>query len=107
MPKQRFKCMNADVSIDSYPVTDFGILPGKMMRIGFYAISPNPLEQRQELNYPLTVRLARQHLQMKSGAQLPLQAVMTLAANVKLCKMSYLQLLLGKFQDKVESLQRL
>ena len=36
-----------------------------------------------------------------------LQVGMSLTANIKLRKVSYLQLLLGEFQDKAESLQRL
>lgn len=107
MPKKRFNGMNPDVSINSYPRTDFVILPGKVMRIGSYGLAPSPLEQRQELSYPVTVTLAQQQLQMKSGAKLTLQAVTSLTATVKLLKVSYLQLLLGEFQDKVQSLQRL
>ena len=38
---------------------------------------------------------------------LPLQVGMSLTANIKLRKVSYLRLLLGEFQDKAESLQRL
>lgn len=106
-PKQLANCMNADISIDSYPATDFGILPGKVTRIGSDALAPNPQEQRQELSYPVTVKLTQQQLQMKSGAKLPLQVGMSLTANIKLRKVSYLQLLLGEFQDKAESLQRL
>ena len=106
-PKQLSNCMNADISIDSYPATDFGILPGKVTRIGSDALAPNPQEQRQELSYPVTVKLIQQQLQMKGGAKLPLQVGMSLTANIKLRKVSYLQLLLGEFQDKAESLQRL
>ncbi len=106
-PKQLVNCMNADISIDSYPATDFGILPGKVTRIGSDALAPNPQEQRQELSYPVTVKLIQQQLQMKSGVKLPLQVGMSLTANIKLRKVSYLQLLLGEFQDKAESLQRL
>ena len=106
-PKQLANCMNADISIDSYPATDFGILPGKVTRIGSDALAPNPQEQRQELSYPVTVKLTQQQLQMKSGVKLPLQVGMSLTANIKLRKVSYLQLLLGEFQDKAESLQRL
>ena len=99
--------MNADISIDSYPVTDFGILPEKVTRIGSDALAPDPQKQRQELSYPVTIKLTQQQLQMKSGAKLPLQVGMSLMANMKLRKMSYLNLLLGELLDKAESLQRL
>ena len=48
-----------------------------------------------------------QQLRLKSGSSLPLQVGMSLTANIKLRKVPYLQLLLGEFQDKAESLQRL
>lgn len=105
--KELAYCMNADISIDSYPATDFGILQGKVTRIGSDALAPNPQEQRQELSYPVTVLLTQQQLQIKSGAKLPLQVGMSLTANIKLRKVSYLRLLLGEFQDKARSLQQL
>jgi hemolysin D len=106
-PKDLDSCMKADISIDSYPSTDFGVLEGKVTRIGSDALPPDPQEQRQELSFPVTVKLDQQKLQLKSGTELPLQVGMSLTANIKLRKVSYLQLLLGEFQDKAESLQRL
>ena len=106
-PEKLAACMNADISIDSYPSTDFGVLQGKVTRIGSDALEPNQQEQRQELSFPVTVKLEQQQLKLKSGATLPLQVGMSLTANIKLRKVSYLQLLLGEFQDKAESLQRL
>ena len=55
----------------------------------------------------LDICLDNQQLRLKSGSSLPLQVGMSLTANIKLRKVSYLQLLLGEFQDKAESLQRL
>ena len=106
-PDKRDACMNADISIDSFPSTDFGVLKGKVTRIGSDALKPDPQEQRQELSYPVTIQLDDQQLKLKSGSALPLQVGMSLTANIKLRKVSYLQLLLGEFQDKAESLQRL
>ena len=106
-PEDRDACMNADISIDSFPSTDFGVLKGKVTRIGSDALEPDAQEQRQELSFPVTIRLNDQQLKLKSGSSLPLQVGMSLTANIKLRKVSYLQLLLGEFQDKTESLQRL
>ena len=106
-PDKRDACMNADISIDSFPSTDFGVLKGKVTRIGSDALEPDPQEQRQELSFPVTIELDHQQLKLKNGASLPLQVGMSLTANIKLRKVSYLQLLLGEFQDKAESLQRL
>ena len=106
-PQDLESCMKVDISIDSYPSTDFGVLEGKVTRIGSDALPPDPQEQRQELSFPVTVKLDQQKLALKSGTELPLQVGMSLTANIKLRKVSYLQLLLGEFQDKAESLQRL
>ena len=53
------------------------------------------------------IQLDDQQLKLKSGSSLPLQVGMSLTANIKLRKVSYLQLLLGEFQNKTEALQRL
>jgi HlyD family secretion protein len=106
-PEDRDACMSADISIDSFPSTDFGVLKGKVSRIGSDALEPDPQEQRQELSFPVTIQLDDQQLKLKTGSSLPLQVGMSLTANIKLRKVSYLQLLLGEFQDKAESLQRL
>ena len=106
-PKELSACMNADISIDSYPSTDFGVIEGRVTRIGSDALAPDQQEQRQELSFPVTIKLNQQTLELKSGSKLPLQVGMSLTANIKLRKVSYLQLLLGEFQDKAESLQRL
>ena len=106
-PEERDVCMNADISIDSFPSTDFGVLNGKVSRIGSDALEPDPQEQRQVLSFPVTIQLDSQQLKLKNGSSLPLQVGMSLTANIKLRKVSYLQLLLGEFQDKAQSLQRL
>ena len=99
--------MNADISIDSFPSSDFGALKGKVIRIGSDALEPDPKVQRQELSFPITIQLDDQRLKLKNGSALPLQVGMSLTANIKLRKVSYLQLLLGAFKNKSESLQSL
>ena len=94
-----------DLSIDSFPSTDFGVLHGTVKRIGSDALPPDQL--KQTYRYPAEIQLATQQLQVKSGTQLPLQVGMSLTANIKLRKVSYLQLLLGEFKDKAESLRQL
>jgi HlyD family secretion protein len=53
------------------------------------------------------VSLDSQKFLMKSGQVLPLQVGMSLTANIKLRKVTYLQLLLGGFKDKTDSLRQL
>ena len=106
-PEDLDVCMNADISIDSFPSSDFGVLKGKVTRIGSDALEPDPQKRRQELTFPVTIQLGEQQLRLKSGSALPLQVGMSLTANIKLRKVSYLQLLLGEFHNKAQSLQRL
>ena len=95
----------ADISIDSFPASDFGVLQGKVRKIGSDALPPDQL--KQFYRFPVDIRLNSQQLKLKSGASLPLQVGMSITANVKLRKVTYLQLLLSDFKDKAKSLQRI
>ncbi len=95
----------ADISIDSFPSTDFGVLQGTLSSIGSDALPPEEL--KQTYRFPATVRLNSQQFKLKSGQILPLQVGMSLTANIKLRKVSYLQLLLGSFQDKAKALREI
>jgi hemolysin D len=95
----------ADISIDSFPSTDFGVLQGTLSSIGSDALPPDEL--KQVYRFPATVKLNSQQFRLKSGQVLPLQVGMSLTANIKLRKVSYLQLLLGSFQDKAKALSEI
>jgi HlyD family secretion protein len=95
----------ADISIDSFPASDFGVLQGTVRKIGSDAVPPDQL--KQFYRFPVDIRLNSQQLKLKSGINLPLQVGMSITANVKLRKVTYLQLLLGDFKDKAKSLQRI
>ena len=99
--------MPADISIDSFPSTDFGVLEGTVKSVGSDALAPDQQEQRDEYRYPTTITLSSQQLKIKSGKSLPLQVGMSLTANIKLRKVTYLQLLMGSFQDKADSLREI
>ncbi len=95
----------ADISIDSFPATDFGVLQGTVRKIGSDALPPDQL--KQFYRFPVDIRLNSQQLKLKSGANLPLQVGMSITANVKLRKVTYLQLLLSDFKDKAKALQQI
>ena len=99
--------MPVDISIDSFPATDFGVLEGKVISIGSDALPPDQQKQRQEYRFPATIQLNSQQLRLKNGTKLDLQVGMSLTANIKLRSVSYLQLLLGNFQSKTDSLRQL
>ena len=92
-----------DISIDSFPANDFGVIRGNVLRIGSDALPPD--NENNFYRYPSVIRLNSQKLILKSGKELPLQAGMSLTANIKLRKVSWLQLLLGGFKDKTDSLK--
>ena len=96
----------ADISIDSYPATDFGIIEGEVTKIGSDALPPDPREGKG-YRFPSEIQLKEQFLKLKNGKKLPLQVGMSLSANIKLRKVSYLKLLLGTFQTKADSLRSL
>jgi len=94
-----------DISIDSFPSSDFGVLEGSVFRIGSDALPPDQL--KQTYRYPAEIRLSGQQLKLKNGSVLPLQVGMSLTANIKLRKVSYLQLMLSTFKDKTDSLREI
>ena len=96
----------ADISIDSYPASDFGVLQGEVTRIGSDALPPEPAENKG-YRFLADITLKSQQLKLSDGKTLPLQVGMSLTANIKLRKVTYLQLLLSNFQDKAHSLRTL
>jgi hemolysin D len=96
---------DVDLSIDSFPASDFGVVLGKVARIGSDALPPDQL--KQAYRFPVEVRLRSQFLALKGGRQLPLQVGMSLTANIKLRKVTYLQLLLSDFKDKTNALKEI
>ena len=94
----------AAISIDSFPANDFGVVEGIVSSIGSDALPPNPSE-RKGYRFPANIELKTQYLKLKSGKKLKLQPGMSLNANIKLRKVTYIQLLLNKFADKSSSLK--
>jgi len=94
----------AELSIDSFPASDFGVLQGRITRIGSDALPPDQL--KADYRFPAVVSLNSQVLRLKNGVVLPLQVGMSLTANIKMRKVSYLQLMLGEFRNKADSLRR-
>lgn len=94
-----------EISIDSFPSSDFGVIDGTVTRIGSDAL---PLDQslgKGAWTFPAKIALDTQYLELKSGKKLPLQAGMSLNANIKLRKVTYLKILLNKFSDKTDTLK--
>ena len=94
----------AEISIDSFPASDFGVIQGTVTKIGSDALPPIPSEGKG-YRFPAEITLNNQYLKIKSGKKLPLQAGMSLRANIKLRNVTYLQLLFTKFTTKTNSLK--
>ena len=95
----------ADISIDSCPSSDFGVIRGRVRRIGSDSLPPDQLKNFYRV--PVDIALDTQTLRLKDGTRLPLQVGMTITANVKLRKVTYLQLLLSDFKNKADALRRI
>ena len=96
--------MPVDISIDSFPANDFAPLEGIVESIGSDVLDLNE-ENNQEYFFPGRIKLNSQSLRLTNGNKLPLQVGMSLNANIKLRKVSYLKILLGSFRDKAESIK--
>ncbi len=98
--------MPVDISIDSFPANDFAPLEGVVESIGSDVLDLNE-ENNKEYFFPGSIKLNSQSLLLNNGNELPLQVGMSLKANIKLRKVSYLKLLLGSFRDKADSIKRI
>ncbi|WP_320667960.1 HlyD family secretion protein [Prochlorococcus sp. MIT 1307] len=99
--------MPTEISVDSFPASDFGSLKGEVISIGSDALPVGQEREAKEYQFPAIIRLKSQQLNLKNGTALPLQTGMSLRANIKLRRVTYLQLLLGSFKDKSESLKKI
>ena len=99
--------MPVDISIDSFPANDFAPIKGIVESIGSDVLDSNERKANEEYFFPGRIKLNSQSLLLKNGNKLPLQVGMSLNANIKLRKVSYLKLLLGSFRDKAESIKRI
>ena len=94
-----------ELNIDSYPAADFGGVDGI---ISFISANSRKINDRDNnLFYEVKVTLNNQLIELNSGKNLPLKPGMSLSANIKLRRLSYLQLLFNLFTDKSRSIQQI
>ena len=94
-----------ELNIDSYPAADFGGVDGIISFISANSRKIN--DSDNNLFYEVKVTLNNQLIELNSGKNLPLKPGMSLSANIKLRRLSYLQLLINLFTDKSRSIQQL
>jgi len=99
------KGQEVELNIDSYPAADFGGVDGI---ISFISANSRKINDRDNnLFYEVKVTLNNQLIELNSGKNLPLKPGMSLSANIKLRRLSYLQLLFNLFTDKSRSIQQI
>lgn len=101
----------ANLSMDTFPATDYGRVPAVIRSIGSDALTPDELREKlgsdaQGLYFPAVLKLSRQSLQAGSK-KVPLQAGMSLTADVQLRKRRFINLLIEGANDRLRGLERL
>ena len=101
----------AELSIDTFQANDFGYVPAVVYRVGSDALTPEEQArvlgtETQGLFYPAILRLERQSIRLRE-TQAPLQAGMSLTADIKLRERRVISLLTGFFEDQRRNLERL
>jgi HlyD family secretion protein len=101
----------ADLQIQAFDASDFGTVAARVERIGSDALPAE--EQKRELGtdssglyYPAVMLLDRQTIQLPNSTA-PLQAGMSLTANIKLRERRFINIFTGFFEDQRRNLERL
>jgi len=103
--------LKADLSIDTYQASDFGYIPAKVISVGSDALNAD--EQKRVLGtdasglyYPTVLRLERQSIKLITK-KVPLQAGMSLTADIKLSERKFINILLKFVENQRRNLERL
>ena len=101
----------ADLSLDTFPASEYGRLPATLLRIGSDALNPEEMKttlgaDASGLHYPAILKLGRQSLQA-GNRRIPLKAGMSLTADIQLRKRTFIGLVTGMFADRRRELERL
>lgn len=101
----------ADLSLDTFPAADYGRIPAVVASIGSDALTQTELSQAlgstaQGLYFPAILRLSRQSLPLP-GRSIPLQAGMSLTADIRLRQRRVIHVFTSFFEDQRRNLERL
>lgn len=103
--------LRAELSIEAFRASDFGYIPAVVERVGSDALTAE--EQSRVLGtdatglyFPAVLRLERQNVQLRNK-QAPLQAGMSLTADIKLRERRFISILTGFLEDQRRNLERL
>ena len=101
----------ADISLDAFQASDYGRLPARVLRVGSDALTAEEQTrvlgtQATGLFFPAVLQLEHQYLQV-GARRIPLQAGMSLTADIHLRDRRFISVLTSFFEDKRRSLERL
>ena len=99
------KGQQVEVRVDSFPFTQYGQIKGTIKEIGADALPPDNIIR--QYHFPVNIELERSNLTTKTGEIIPLQAGMTVSANLKLRERRLIEILSDLFTNKTESIKRL
>lgn len=102
----------ADLSIDAFDASDFGRIPAVVERIGSDALTSE--EQAKELgteatglHFPTVLQLQQQQIDLSNGKSAPLQAGMSLTADIVIRERRFINILGSFFENQRTNLERL
>lgn len=95
----------AEISVDSYPASDFGVLNGSVRFIS--QNSSKIKENTDNLFFSSKIKLDTQYLNSVNDNKLELKPGMSITANIKLRRLSYLQIIFNLFTDKAKSIKEI
>ena len=94
----------ADVSIDSYSNSIYGVLEAKVSSVSEDAL---PADQQYNFpHFPIKLELNQQFLE-KDGQRFSLQPGMAVSAQIKLQKLTFVQLFFSRFNSRLDSVRRM
>lgn len=102
---------HADLSIDTFNASDYGRIPSTVKRIGSDALTPEELaralgSEAKGLYFPAILELQQQGLTVGQRS-VPLQAGMSLTADLTIRERRFINILTSLFEDKRRGLERL
>ena len=103
--------MKAELSFTAFDPTDFGTVPAEVLRMAPTALTAEEQarvlgQDAKGLFFPAVLRLERQSIKLNTK-EAPLQAVMSLTADIILRERKLINIFTGLFEDQRRNLERL
>ncbi|MDM7937829.1 MAG: HlyD family efflux transporter periplasmic adaptor subunit [Cyanobium sp. CZS 48M] len=101
----------AEISLATFPSSDFGFIPAVVERIGSDALTTEEMKETLKsggdgLFYPAVLKLKRQYLK-GSSKPIPIKPGMALTADIQLRKRSFVSIFTGFFEDRKREFERM